>query len=87
MFFIPLFLLVLLCEIVGGSLISSVNEQYYKSILTSLQVNELNLTTLNGLLIKLKLQNCSTTNLKKPDCRHRVSTFNILNECFAINYV
>ena len=81
MFSIVLFL-VFLCEFSESSQESQKNEvNFHKKILTSLNATELNVSTLNVLLTRLKLQNCTGPE-NKFDCRHRVSA-----ERFDINYI
>jgi hypothetical protein len=74
MFPILLFL-VFLCEFSESSQESKTNEViFHEKILTSLNATELNVSTLNVLLSKLKLQNCTSAKSEgQVDCRHRVS--------------
>ncbi len=73
MFCILLFL-VFLCEFSECSQgRSTIEESFHEKILTSLNATELNVSTLNVLLTKLKLQNCSAKNTRQAKCHQRVS--------------
>lgn len=49
-------------------------KEFYEKILTTLDATELNESTMNVLLHKLKLRNCSAGNSRQPYCgKQRVS--------------
>ncbi|XP_028396491.1 zinc transporter ZIP6-like [Dendronephthya gigantea] len=86
MFSYSLFLVLFSCNFFVSLRGSSWNEISYKNILTSLNVTELNLTTLDVLLENLRLRNCSRGHSSEADCRHRCLTSKYLFERHEINY-
>ena len=84
MFSILLFL-VFLCEFSGSLPESQKNEViFHKEILASLNATELSVSTLNVLLTRLKLQNC-TCSESRSDCRHRCVNPHGLFETYGLN--